>query len=35
MEEIEPSDWAEKVFRPEVKSNLDTLKKPAYDENEL
>lgn len=36
MEEISPREWIEKVYRPEVKSKLDTLyKKPGYDENDL
>jgi 4-oxalocrotonate tautomerase len=36
MEEIKPSEWVEKVYRPEVKSNLNKLyKKPGYDENDL
>jgi 4-oxalocrotonate tautomerase len=36
MEEIEPREWAEKVYRPEVKNNLDKLyKKPGYDEKNL
>jgi 4-oxalocrotonate tautomerase len=36
MEEIEPQDWVEKVYKPEIKSNLDGLyKKPGYDEADL
>jgi 4-oxalocrotonate tautomerase len=36
MEEIELREWAEKVYRPEVKNNLDKLyKKPGYDEKNL
>jgi 4-oxalocrotonate tautomerase len=36
MEEIKPSEWAEKVYRSEVKNNLDKpYKKPGYDENDL
>ena len=36
MEEIEPNEWGEKVYRPEIKNNLDRLyKKPGYDENDL
>jgi 4-oxalocrotonate tautomerase len=36
MEEIKPKEWVEKVYRPEIKSNLDKLyKKPGYDENDL
>ncbi|HEV2133920.1 MAG TPA: tautomerase family protein [Terracidiphilus sp.] len=31
MEEIEPYDWAEKVYRPEIVENAKTLyKKPGY-----
>ena len=31
MEEISPEDWGEKVFRPEIESNLENLyKKPGY-----
>jgi 4-oxalocrotonate tautomerase len=36
MEEIKPSEWAEKAYRSEVKNNLDKLyKKPGYDESDL
>jgi len=36
MEEIKPSEWVEKVYRPEVKNNLGKLyKKPGYDESDL
>jgi 4-oxalocrotonate tautomerase len=36
MEEIKPSEWAEKVYRAELKDNLDKLyKKPGYDESDL
>ena len=36
MEEIKPGEWAEKVYRAELKDNLDKLyKKPAYDERDL
>jgi 4-oxalocrotonate tautomerase len=36
MEEIKPDEWAEKVYRAELKNNLDKLyKKPGYDENDL
>ena len=36
MEEINPKEWAEKVYRPEIKNNLNNLyKKPGYDENDL
>ena len=36
MEEVEPKDWIEKVYRPQIKNNLSKLyKKPGYDENDL
>jgi 4-oxalocrotonate tautomerase len=36
MEEIKPKEWVAKVYRPEIKDNLDKLyKKPGYDENDL
>ena len=36
MEEIKPKEWVEKVYKPEIKNNLDRLyKKPGYDENDL
>ena len=36
MEEIKPQDWVEKVYRPDLKNNLDKLyKKPGYDETDL
>jgi len=36
MEEVKPNEWAEKVYRHEIKNNLDKLyKKPSYDENDL
>jgi len=36
MEEIKPQDWAEKVYRPDIKCNSDHLyKKPGYDESDL
>ena len=36
MEEIKPGEWAEKVYRAELKDNLDKLyKKPRYDERDL
>lgn len=36
LEEVEPKDWVEKVYRPEIKNNLGKLyKKPGYDENDL
>jgi 4-oxalocrotonate tautomerase len=31
FEEVEREDWAEKVYRPDIQPNLDTLyKKPGY-----
>jgi len=31
MEEIEPEDWAEKVYRPDILGHPETLyKKPGY-----
>ena len=36
MEEVKSQDWVEKVYRPDVGSELDKLyKKPGYDENDL
>ena len=36
MEEIKPGEWAEKVYRAELKDNLDKLyKKPGFDESDL
>jgi 4-oxalocrotonate tautomerase len=36
MEEVEPEEWVEKVYKPEIKKNLDKLyKKPGYDEEDL
>jgi 4-oxalocrotonate tautomerase len=36
MEEIKPDEWAEKVYRAELKNNLDKLyRKPGYDESDL
>ena len=36
MEEIRPGEWAEKVYRAELKDNLDKLyKKPGYNESDL
>ena len=32
MEEVEPDDWVEKVYRPEIKNSRDKLyKKPGYE----
>ena len=36
MEEVRPEEWVEKVYRPEIKDNLDKLyKKPGYDEKDV
>ena len=36
MEEVRPEDWVQKVYRPEIKNNLDKLyKKAGYDEKDL
>jgi 4-oxalocrotonate tautomerase len=36
MEEFQPQDWAEKVYKPEIQNNLDQLyKKPGYDLKDL
>ncbi len=36
MEEVQPQDWLEKVYKPDIKPNLDRLyKKPGYDEQDL
>jgi 4-oxalocrotonate tautomerase len=36
MEEVKPQDWVEKVYKPDIKDNLDKLyKKPGYDEKDL
>jgi 4-oxalocrotonate tautomerase len=36
MEEVKSQDWVEKVYKPEIKDNLDKLyKKPGYVENDL
>jgi 4-oxalocrotonate tautomerase len=36
MEEIQPQDWAEKVYKPDIKQKWDKLyKKPGYDEKDL
>lgn len=32
IEEVRPEDWTEKVYRPDIQSNLNKLyKKPGYD----
>jgi len=34
MEEVKPQEWVEKVYKPEIKNNLDKLyKKPGYASN--
>ena len=36
MEEVKSQDWVEKVYKTDIKGNLDKLyKKPGYDENDL
>ena len=36
MEEVEPRDWAEKVYKPDIVGKPDRLyKKPGYDLSEL
>ena len=36
MEEVSARDWAEKVFRPDIKNKQDNLyKKPGYAEQDL
>jgi 4-oxalocrotonate tautomerase len=36
MEEVEPQDWAEKVYEPDIAGKPDQLyKKPGYDPSEL
>ena len=36
IEEVEPQDWAEKVYKPDVESKPEQLyKKPGYDLSEL
>ena len=36
MEEIISQDWVERVYKPEIKNNLNKLdKKPGYDESDL
>ena len=33
MEEVEPQDWSEKVYKLDIKNNWDKVyKKPGYDE---
>jgi len=36
MEGVSPQQWTTKVYRPEIRNNLDRLyEKPRYDENDL
>ncbi len=36
MEEVEPQDWAEKVYKPDIVNKPEQLyKKPGYDLSEL
>ena len=36
MEEVKSQDWVEKVYKPYVEKNWDTLyKKPGYDSDDL
>ena len=36
LEEVAPSDWAEKVYKPDIVDKPDNLfKKPGYDPSEL
>ena len=36
MEEVKPQDRVERVYKPDIKRNLDKLyKKPGYDEKDL
>jgi 4-oxalocrotonate tautomerase len=36
MEEVQPRDWADKVYKPDIQNNPDKLyKKPGYDLNDL
>ena len=36
MEEVEPQDWAEKVYKPDIVSKPEQLyKRPGYDLSEL
>jgi 4-oxalocrotonate tautomerase len=36
LEEVEPQDWAEKVYKPEIQSKPENLyKKPGYDLKDL
>ena len=36
IEEVKSQDWVEKVYKPDIQTNWDTLyKKPGYDPNDL
>ena len=36
MEEVEPQDWAEKVYKPDIVNKPEQLyKRPGYDQSEL
>ena len=36
MEEVKPQEWAEKVYKPEIKNKWDRLyKEPGYDESDF
>jgi 4-oxalocrotonate tautomerase len=36
MEEVEPRDWAEQVYKPDIVNKTDQLyKKPGYDLSDL
>lgn len=36
IEEVKPRDWAEHVYKADIKNKWDKLyKKPGYDENDL
>jgi len=36
IEEIKSQEWLERVYKPEIKNNLDKLyKKPGYNEKDL
>jgi 4-oxalocrotonate tautomerase len=36
IEEIEPEDWVEQVYKPDIQRNWDNLyKKPGYDASDL
>jgi len=36
MEEVKPQEWAEKVYKPEIKNKCDRLyKEPGYDESDF